>query len=99
VLCINTRNEIQHAALVSRGSIQETLVHPIDVFKPLITTNSPGFILVHNHPSGDSAPSPQDVMVTKRMLEAGKLMGLRMLDHIIMGRDSYFSFADEGRLS
>ncbi|TLY38617.1 MAG: hypothetical protein E6K60_00335 [Nitrospirae bacterium] len=73
-----------------------SLVHPREVFKPAILLNSHGIICAHNHPSGDPAPSPEDRVLTTRLRQAGELLGIALLDHIILGDERTHSFADYG---
>jgi len=73
-----------------------SLVHPREVFKPAILLNSHGIICAHNHPSGDPAPSPEDHVLTTRLRQAGELLGIALLDHIILGDERTHSFADYG---
>lgn len=82
---------------VSRGSLVASLVHPREVFRPAIRVAAAALIVVHNHPSGDPAPSPEDYAVTERLHRAGRLLGISLLDHVVVGDGRYVSFAD-GRL-
>ncbi|MBU0760037.1 MAG: DNA repair protein RadC, partial [Candidatus Omnitrophica bacterium] len=75
------------------GSLNASLVHPREVFKPAILQNATGLILVHNHPSGEEKPSSEDLEITARLVEAGKLIGIDVIDHIIVG-NKFYSFAD-----
>lgn len=78
------------------GTINASLVFPREIFKEALLLNSPNIILVHNHPSGNLQPSKEDILLTKRIREAGKLMGVKVLDHIIVSQADYFSFVQEG---
>ena len=98
VLALDVRNVIRGYARVTKGSIHQSIVHPVDVFRPLITHNTLHFILVHNHPSGDPAPSAEDRELTKRIQAAAQIMGLSLLDHLIVAGDKYYSFRDTGLL-
>jgi len=85
---------------VSRGSLTTSIVHPREVFKQAILRNAAAIFLLHNHPTGDPTPSEEDVMVTRRLVHAGEVLGIRVLDHIIVGEDgSYASFREKGLLS
>ena len=103
VIMLNGKNQVTAINTVSIGTLTSSLVHPREVFKPAIITNAASIILAHNHPSGDPKPSPEDLTITKRLKEAGELLGIPVLDHIIIGY-SYFSiecnaeyhFEDEG---
>ena len=83
---------------VSEGSLTASLVHPREVFRPAILEAAAGLLCVHNHPSGDPAPSPEDLQITRRLVKVGRLIGIRVLDHVIVGENEYFSFADEGMI-
>lgn len=85
--------------MISRGSLNSSVIHPREVFKAAIISTAHSVILVHNHPSGFCSPSNDDVLLTERLSEAGKLLGIHLLDHIIIGEEEYFSFRDNGRLS
>ena len=81
--------------LITRGTLNQSLVHPREVFAPAIQLRAAAVILIHNHPSGDPQPSTQDVDITKRLIEVGNIVGINVLDHVIIGQETYFSFADE----
>ena len=83
----------------SVGTVGSALVHPREVFKIAILANAAAVILVHNHPSGDPLPSGEDKQITKRIKEAGELMGISVLDHVILGDERFYSFADETEIS
>jgi len=89
------RTMFQHQ--VSVGCVTSSIVHPREVFKAAILANAVSLIFLHNHPSGSCDPSPEDVEVTRRLVAAGELLGIKVMDHIIIG-DDYFSFADKGLL-
>ncbi len=98
-LHLDCKNTIKALQVVSIGSLSSSLVHPREVFRSAIVNGAAAVILAHNHPSGDPAPSKEDVDITRRLCEVGRLVGIRCLDHIIIGSGRYFSFADEGRMS
>jgi DNA repair protein RadC len=98
VLALDTRQRVKARTLISRGSLTACPVAPADVFRPLIREAARAAILIHNHPSGEPDPSHEDEQITQTLVQAGELLGIRVLDHIIMGRDTYFSFLDAGRL-
>ena len=81
---------------VSVGSLNSSIVHPREVFKNPLKRSAAALVLVHNHPSGDPAPSREDLDVTKRLVEAGKILGIEVLDHIIIGDQRYISLKEEG---
>ena len=95
VLLLNTKNVIIEQQLVSIGTVNSSLVHPREVFKEAIRKNSAHIILVHNHPSGDPEPSDEDHQITEMMKKAGKLLGIPVLDHVVIGDKRYYSFNDE----
>jgi len=97
MVLLNTRNEVVDQIEVGRGTLSETLVHPRDVFAIAVAASAAAVIFVHNHPSGDPTPSGADREVTVRLREAGRLLGIRVLDHVIVGDGKYFSF-DEDRI-
>lgn len=97
-LLLDGKNRIQRIHKVSQGSLTASLVHPREVFRPAILESAAGVLFVHNHPSGDPAPSDEDIRITRRLAETGKVVGIRVLDHVIIGRHGYFSFADQGLL-
>lgn len=81
------------------GTLNQSLVHPREVFADAIADRAAGVICVHNHPSGNIQPSREDIAVTKKLVEAGKIIGIRIMDHVIIGKTSYFSFQAEGLLN
>ena len=96
VLAMNTRNEIIKELRISLGSLSETVVHPREVFSEVIKEPAASIILIHNHPSGDSNPSGNDKKTTSRLIEAGKILGIKILDHVIIGNGNIFSFKENG---
>jgi DNA repair protein RadC len=101
VVLLNTRQQLIKVATVSQGTVNESLAHPREVFKPAIVLSAYSFIMVHNHPSGDPAPSEADMRLTRRILEASRILQLQLLDHVIIGapapgRNGYFSFKEAG---
>lgn len=95
VLLLNTKNQVLTIETISMGGLNSSIVHPREVFKPAIKRSCASVILVHNHPSGDPAPSPEDINVTRRLAEAGNLLGIDVLDHIVIGDGRYLSFKQE----
>lgn len=95
-LLLNTKNCIAAVNTVSVGNLNSTIVHPREVFKPAILASANALILAHNHPSGDPTPSSEDIGVTKRLVEAGKLLGIPVLDHIVVGENTYCSLTERG---
>lgn len=96
ILLLNTKNRVISIQTVSIGSLASAIVHPRELFKEAIRRSSAALILVHNHPSGDPAPSREDIRLTERLVGAGKLLGIEVLDHVIIGRNRYCSMREEG---
>ena len=96
VVGLNNRNEIIREEMVAKGTLNECYVEPREVFRPLITEAAARAVLVHNHPSGDPSPSPNDVALTRRLAKAGELMGVPILDHVIITRSGHASLRDLG---
>jgi len=96
---LNSRNEALCEEVVAKGTSSECLVSPRDVFRPMISEAAVRIVVLHNHPSGDPAPSPQDVALTRRLAEAGALVGIPLLDHVVIGRRGYASMRDLGLIS
>jgi len=98
VICLTVRNMVIGINLVSIGHVSTTTVCGRECFKPAILTGAANIILVHNHPSGCTEPSTEDKIITDRMVEAGELIGIQVLDHVILGEKDYFSFCDHEML-
>lgn len=96
VLCLDTRNKINAVNVVSVGTVNVSPIHPREVFKAAILANATSVILAHNHPSGDPEPSPEDIQVTGQLVQVGKILGIEVLDHIIVGDEGYFTFKRKG---
>ncbi len=99
VLSLNSKNQLVGKDYATTGTLNSSLVHPREVFKIAVRRSAASIVVVHNHPSGDPQPSREDVEVTKRLGEAGKLMGIEVLDHIIIGDGRYVSLRERGVLS
>ncbi len=98
-LTLDGRNRVTALNVVSVGTLTSALVHPREVWKPAILTNAAAVVLCHNHPSGDPTPSTEDIALTRRLEQAGEVVGIRLLDHIVLGEaGSYRSLADDGVL-
>ena len=93
---LDAKHKLIGINVVSTGSLNLTIVHPREVFKPLILMNAGAWLCSHNHPSGDITPSPEDRVLTKRLREAADLFGIPLLDHLILAEERYYSFADQG---
>ena len=104
VICLNTKHMVLAVEEVTRGTLNESLFHPREAFRPALARQAHAVILVHNHPSGNPQPSDADLQVTRRMKEAGALLQIELLDHVILGapragvEKNYFSFKNEGLL-
>jgi len=98
VLLLNTANVIQKQVRISEGNLNASIVHPREVFKAAIDGLAASIILVHNHPSGNSEPSREDKMITRQLVESGKVIGIPVYDHIIVAGKTYTSFAERGLL-
>ncbi len=96
VLVLNTKHQVLATERVSVGTLNSSSVHPREVFKSAVRRSAAALVLVHNHPSGDPTPSRQDIELTGRLVEAGKIMGIEILDHIIVGDKKYTSLRAEG---
>lgn len=93
-LFLNARNQVIHREQVSVGSLNASLVHPREVFAPAIGSSAASVILAHNHPSGDVTPSREDIELTRRMMQAGDIMGIEVLDHVIVGKEKFISMKE-----
>lgn len=98
VVLMNTAGQITDEVLISEGTLNATIIHPREVFRKAITGSAASVALVHNHPSGNPAPSKEDRMITKELADAGNIIGIKVVDHIIVGEKEYFSFAEDGLL-
>jgi DNA repair protein RadC len=97
VILVNTRNQVMAVKDVYKGSVSSALVRVAELFQEAIRQNAPSIVLVHNHPSGDPTPSPDDVALTKQAVEAGSLLNIEVLDHIVIGEGGkYFSLKKVG---
>ncbi|MFW5915229.1 MAG: RadC family protein [Planctomycetota bacterium] len=97
-LLLDTRHRVIREQEVAVGSLNESVVHPREVFREALKESAHSILFIHNHPSGDPAPSPQDRRLTSRLQKVGDLMGIEVIDHIIIGHESYYSFAERGKL-
>ncbi len=96
ILLLNTKNHLIQTYTVSVGSLNASVVHPRECFRPAITAQAASIILVHNHPSGDLEPSPEDMNLTRRLRDAGDLIGIKVLDHVIIAGNKYVSLMEKG---
>ena len=95
---INTKGKAIGYIVISKGTIKESLVHPREVFKAAVLANAYAIIIAHNHPSGEIIPSEEDKKITQRLKEAGDILGIPVIDHIIVGDNKYFSFKEHSYL-
>jgi len=98
IILLDQKNKVIRDVTISEGSLTSTVVHPREVFSPAVRESAASVIFLHNHPSGDPSPSQNDQALTKRLVDVGHLMGIPVLDHVIIGDDRYFSFADAGQI-
>lgn len=97
-LYLNTKGELINKKTLFIGSLNSSLIHPREIFKYAVINSAASIIITHNHPSGDPTPSPNDIEITKIIHENGKMMDINLIDHIIIGRDKYYSFKEKGML-
>ncbi|HEY7791970.1 MAG TPA: DNA repair protein RadC [Vicinamibacterales bacterium] len=98
VLLLDTRHRVMRTVVVSMGTLDTSLVHPREVFREAVAGSAAALVLFHNHPSGDPTPSAEDVELTGRLAMAGRLVGIDVMDHVILGDGRYYSFKEAGRL-
>lgn len=95
-LTLNTKNRVIRRHMISLGTLNSTLIHPREVFRPAITDGAASIIVAHNHPSGDPSPSAQDLRITKKLIEAGRYIEIALLDHLIIGDGQTLSLRETG---
>ncbi|MBP1968802.1 DNA repair protein RadC [Virgibacillus natechei] len=98
VLFLNTKNQIIHRQTIFIGSLNASIVHPREVFREAVKRSAASIVVAHNHPSGDPAPSQEDIHVTRRLVESGKMIGIELLDHLIIGDRKFVSLKEKGYL-
>jgi DNA repair protein RadC len=98
ILMLDTKHRLIRIKIVSTGSLDQTVVHPREVFREAAAASAAAIVLFHNHPSGDPTPSSDDLMLTTRMVNAGDIMGITVVDHVILADQRYFSLVEAGRL-
>lgn len=98
IILLDQKNKLIRDVAVSEGSLTLTIVHPREVFNPAVRDSAASVIFLHNHPSGDPTPSREDREMTRRLVAAGEVMGIQVLDHVIIGEGAYFSFSDAGEI-
>ena len=97
MICLNTKNRVIGVFEISHGNVNSSIVGTREIFQKALLANAVSIILMHNHPSGDPSPSREDIEVTRRIVEAGKIIGIQVLDHIIVG-DRYSSLKEKGHM-
>lgn len=98
VVLLDSANQIIREVEVSEGILNKTLVHPREVFRQAIIESAAAIILIHNHPSGNIMPSREDFLLTEQLVKSGNIIDIKVLDHLIIGKDSYYSFKNEGKI-
>lgn len=98
VMCLNTKNKVVAVHRAHVGSLNASLVRPADVFKAAILNNSASIVVCHQHPSNDPSPSREDISVTGRLVEAGKMIDIEVLDHLIIGSNKFISLKEQGHM-
>lgn len=96
VIFLDSKNQVIHYQTIFIGSLNASIVHPREIFREAVKRSAASIICAHNHPSGDPTPSKEDIQVTKRLVDAGKMMGIELLDHIIIGNRKYTSLKEKG---
>lgn len=99
VLLLDGRNRVMSESQISKGTLTASLVHPREVFRPAIRAAAAGIVLVHNHPSGDPSPSREDLSVTRRLMDAGKVVGIPIIDHVVVAEHGFHSFQENGDMA
>jgi len=98
LILLDNRNKIIGISTISIGTLNASLVHPREIFKEAIIHNSASVVLAHNHPSGDPEPSEEDIKITERLVKSGKILGIEVIDHIVIGKANFVSFKERGLL-
>src|SRR5690625_1240836 len=98
VLFLNTKNQIIHRETIFIGSLNASIVHPREIYREAVKRSAASIICAHNHPSGDPTPSQEDIHVTRRLVEAGKIMGIELLEHLVIGDNKFISLKEKGYL-
>ena len=95
VLLLNTRNQVMAQRIVYQGNVNSSIIRPAEVFRAAIIDSAPSIVIAHNHPSGDPTPSPEDVKITRELVEGGKLLGIDLLDHVVIAGDKFVSMKEK----
>ena len=99
VLLLNTRNMVVGQRVVYQGNVNSSTIRPAEVLRPAVIEAVPNIIISHNHPSGDPTPSPEDAAITRELAQAGKLLGIELLDHVVIGGEKFVSLKERGLMS
>ena len=99
VLLLNTRNQVVGQRVVYQGNVNSSIVRPAEVLRPAVLEAVPSIIVSHNHPSGDPTPSPEDAAITRELAQAGKLLGIELLDHVVIGGERFVSLKERGLMA
>ena len=99
VLLLTTKNQVMGQRVIYQGNVSSAIVRPAEVFRPAVVEAVPSIIVSHNHPSGDPTPSPEDAAITRELVQAGKLMGIELLDHVVIGGERFASLKERGLMS
>lgn len=98
ILALDVKNRVLQEKVITIGILDGSVIHPREIFKPALSANAASILLFHNHPSGDTSPSGKDIEVTKRIVEAGETLGITLVDHLIISRNSYLSLKQKGHM-
>ncbi len=99
VVLLNGAHDVVSVRIITVGLLNRTIVHPREVFRPAIVENAASIVLSHNHPSNKLEPSPEDLEITRRLQDAGEILGIPVLDHLIIGRTGFYSMVERGQMS
>jgi|LGOV01.1.fsa_nt_gb DNA repair protein RadC len=97
-LCIDAKGVVNNASIIHIGAINKSVISPRAIFRTAILSNAVAIIIGHNHPSGNPTPSPEDKLTTKELIKAGTILDIKILDHIIIGNNIYYSFRERGQM-
>ncbi|MGZ3679800.1 MAG: JAB domain-containing protein, partial [Ktedonobacterales bacterium] len=96
VLCLDTKNYVVHQQVVYQGTVNSSVVRAAEVFRPAVSRTCPAIVVIHNHPSGDPTPSPEDIRTTEQLRKAGEVLDIELLDHIVVGQHRFISLKERG---
>ena len=99
VLLLNTKNQVMGQRVIYQGNVNSSMIRPAEVFRPAVIEAVPSIIISHNHPSQDPTPSPEDAAITRELAQAGKLLGIDLLDHVVIGGERFVSLKERGLMS